>query len=319
MLARFFWKGAGMTSSKRWLAAPAAVLCIAGVAACGSSSSSSSSSTTSSSTTNATPSAAANPAVAKLVPAAIKSKGTLSVASDASYAPNEFMGPDGHTVIGMDADLMKAVAAEMGLKANIVNVPFASILTGLAAGKYDVGASSFTDTKAREKTVDFVDYFTAGESFFTKASGGVSISTIADICGKTVAVETGTTEKDDATTQSGKCTKAGKPAVKVVVFPDQNGANLALSSGRAQLDFADSPVAAYQVQKSGGQFKLVGASFANAPYGLAVAKNSGLAKPILAAVQALLKSGSYSSILAHWGLQGGAITPAGVKINGATS
>jgi polar amino acid transport system substrate-binding protein len=303
-----------MRSLKGWLAAPLLVLGLVAIAACGSSSSSSSSTGTG---TTSTPSA--NAAVAKLVPAAVKSKGTLTVASDASYAPNEFVAPDGHTVIGMDPDLLKAIGAEMGLKVNVVNVPFASILAGLAAGKYDVGASSFTDTKEREKTVNFVDYFIAGESFFTKSSGGVSISGISDICGKSVAVESGTTEKDDATTQSQKCVKSGKPAVHVLVFPDQNGANLALSSGRAQLDFADSPVAAYQVQKSGGQFKLVGGSFANAPYGLAVSKTGGLDKPILAALQALMKSGQYSSILAHWGLQSGAIPASQVKVNGATS
>ena len=169
------------------------------------------------------------------VPASIKSKGTITVAADASYPPNEFVGPDGKTVVGMDADLMKALGAVMGLKVNIVNQTFDSIIPGLAAGKYDVGASSFTDTKEREKTVDFVDYFIAGESFFTKASGGANISGIADICGKTVAVEKGTTEEADAQTQSGKCKKDGKPAVTVLSFPDQNGANLALSSGRAQL------------------------------------------------------------------------------------
>ena len=52
---------------------------------------------------------AANAKVVALVPAAIKSKGTITVAADASYAPNEFIAPDGHTVIGMDADLMKAL------------------------------------------------------------------------------------------------------------------------------------------------------------------------------------------------------------------
>ena len=172
---------------------------------------------------------------------------------------------------------MKAVGALMGLKVDVKNATFDSIIPGLAAGKYDVGASSFTDTKEREKTVDFVTYFTAGESFFTKASGGVAIAGLSELCGHTVAVEKGTTEETDAGTQSKKCTSSGKPAVKVLSFPDQNGANLALSSGRAQLGFADSPVAAYQVKQSGGQFKLVGASIANAPYGLAVAKHSGLA------------------------------------------
>jgi polar amino acid transport system substrate-binding protein len=253
------------------------------------------------------------------VPASIKSKGTINVASDATYPPNEFIASDGHTVVGMDADLMKALGEVMGLKVKLVNQTFDSIIPGLAAGKYDVGASSFTDTKEREKTVDFVDYFEAGESFLTKASGGANISGIGDICGKTVAVEKGTTEQDDATAQSAKCKTAGKPAVTVLAFPDQNGANLALSSGRAQLGFADSPVAEYQVKKSGGQFKLVGPSIENAPYGLAVPKNSGLAQPMLAALKVLMGNGKYKAILTHWGIQAGAIAPAQVKINGATS
>jgi polar amino acid transport system substrate-binding protein len=297
------------------------VLCALAVVACGSSSSSSSSSATSTSasasSTSSSAASGADASVVALVPAAVKSKGTLTVASDASYAPDEFVASDGHTVVGMDADLMKAVAGVMGLQAKVINVPFASILAGLQAGKYDVGASSFTDTKEREKSVDFVTYFTAGESFFTKASGGVTIAGLSDLCGHTVAVEQGTTEEDDATNQGAKCKKAGKPGVTVLVFPDQNGANLALSSGRAQLGFADSPVAAYQVKKSGGTFKLVGQSIANAPYGLAIAKNSGLTKPILAAIQVLMKNGTYKSILTHWGIQAGAINDP--KINGAIS
>jgi polar amino acid transport system substrate-binding protein len=314
-----------MHLSRNWLAALAPVLCVAAVAGCGSSSSSSSSSGSGSSSSSAgtssaaasSSSAAADPAVAAKVPAAIKSKGTLTVAADATYAPNEFIGPDGKTVIGMDADLVKALGAVMGLKVKVVNATFDSIIPGLAAGKYDLGASSFTDTKMREKQVDFVDYFTAGESFYTKAQGGTAITSLASLCGHTVAVETGTTEETDATAQGLKCKKAGKPAVTVLHFADQNGANLALSGGRAQLGFVDSPVAAYQVKKSNGQFKAVGSSFANAPYGLAIPKTSGLTKPVLAALEVLMKNGQYKSILAKWGVQAGAISkPA---INGATS
>ena len=300
------------------------LVCVVALAACGSSSSSSTSSASSStpastSTTSAAPASnGANAAIAKLVPAALKSKGTITVAADASYAPNEFIGPDGHTVAGMDADLSKALAQVMGLKANVVNATFDTIIPGLAAGKYDMGASSFTDTKEREKTVDFVDYFIAGESFITKASGGATISGISDICGKAVAVEKGTTEETDAGTQSKKCTSAGKPAVKVLSFADQNAANLALSSGRADLGFLDSPIAEYQVKQSNGQFKLVGAAYANAPYGLALPKGSS-APAVLAALKVLMQNGTYSSILTHWGLTSGAIPAAQVKINGAVS
>jgi polar amino acid transport system substrate-binding protein len=251
------------------------------------------------------------------VPSAIKSKGTLTVAEDASYAPDEFIGPDGHTVVGMDADLADALAGVMGLKANVVNATFATIIPGLAAGRYDMGASSFTDTKAREKTVDFVDYANVGESFYTKASGGATIGSISDICGKTVSVESGTTEESDAKTQGGKCTKSGKPAVTVLSFNTQTEANLAVSSGRAQLGFADTPVAGYQVKKSSGMFKLIGAAYAPAPYGLALPKLPSLAPAVLAAVKALMKAGTYQSIFAKWGLQGIEITSP--TINGATS
>ena len=110
------------------------------------------------------------------MPAAIKSKGTLDVATEAQYAPNEFLAPDGHTIIGMDADLVTALAETMGLKVKFINANFEAIIPGLAGGRYDLGASSFTDTKEREKTVDFVDYFKAGISFYAKSSSNPGVS-----------------------------------------------------------------------------------------------------------------------------------------------
>jgi len=310
-----------MDSVRKRLWAVVPLFCAVALAACGSSNSSSpgtGSGATGTGTSAAVPSSTANAAVEKLVPSSIKSKGTITVAADASYAPDEFIGPDGHTVVGMDADLSKALGAVMGLKVNVVNATFSTIIPGLADGHYDMGASSFTDTKAREKVVDFVDYANVGESFYTKTSGGTSIGSIADICGKTVSVESGTTEQADAKTQSGKCTKAGKPGVHVLVFSTQTEANLAVSSGRAQLGFADTPVADYQVKKSGGLFKLIGTAYAPAPYGLAVPKG-GFDKAVEAALKVLVSNGTYGKIFAKWGLQGIEIPASGVKINGATS
>jgi polar amino acid transport system substrate-binding protein len=177
--------------------------------------------------------------------------------------------------------------------------------------------SSFTDTKAREKVVNFVTYFSAGTSFFTKAQGGPTVNGLADLCGVTVAVEKGTTQQADATAQSKKCTAAAKKPVKVLVFPDQNGANLALSSGRAQVGMADSPVAAYQVKQSNGQFKLSGTPYGTAPYGIAMSKSNGLDKAVLAGIKQLMSDGRYKSILDHWGIQSGAIS--NPVINGAAS
>jgi polar amino acid transport system substrate-binding protein len=261
--------------------------------------------------------AAPTSSLASELPASIKSKGTLKVAEDASYAPNEFFAKNGKTVQGMDADMAKAIAGALGLKADVVNATFDSIIPGLAAHKYDLGMSSFTDTKEREKTVDFVTYFAAGTSFYEKATGGPPITDLSSLCGVTVAVEKGTTQQADSTAQSKKCTGAGKKAVKVLTFPDQNGANLAITSGRAQVGMADSPVADYQVKQAGGQFKTVGTPYGTAPYGIAIPKDSGLGKPVLDAVKQLISNGQYKSILQKWGIADGAITSP--VINGAVS
>jgi polar amino acid transport system substrate-binding protein len=271
-----------------------------------------------SSAASADAASAVNPKAAALVPKSIKAKGTITVAADATYAPNEFIGPDGHTVVGMDADLANSLFPLLGLKVKLVNATFDTIIPGLQSGKFDIGMSSFTDTKAREKVVNFVDYFTAGESFFEKASGGPTVTGLSSICGEKIAVESGTTEQSDAMAQAKKCSAAKKSPDTVLSFPDQNAANLALASGRADLGFADSPISAYQVKQSKGRFKLVGSSIENAPYGIAVPKASGtLDQAILVALKALVANGTYKKILVKWGVQAGADTsPA---LNGATS
>jgi polar amino acid transport system substrate-binding protein len=217
----------------------------------------------------------------------------------------------------MDPTLAHAIGGVLGLKVNVVNATFDTIIPGLSSGKYDLGMSSFTDTRARQKVVDFVTYYSAGTSFYVKAQGGPAISSLKDLSGHTVAVERGTTQATDAAAQNAALLKAGKPGVKVLVFPDQNAGNLAVSSGRAQVGMMDSPVAAYAVKQSHGLFKLSGTPYGTAPYGIAIPKNNGMARPIRDALQLLMANGQYHAALIQWGIQAGAITsPA---INGAIS
>ena len=291
----------------------APVLAVLVLAGCGSSNNK----TTTTSTTSSSGTSGEVASIAAQVPAAIKSKGTLNVATEAQYAPNEFIAPDGHTIIGMDVDMMTALGEIMGLKVNMVNSNFETIIPGLAAGRYDIGASSFTDTKEREKTVDFVDYFSAGISFYAKSSANPGVEELKDLCGKTTAVEKGTVEQEEAEKQDKACKKEGKKAVTILIFPGQNAVNLAVSSGRAELGMADSPVVAYQIKQSDGQFKLIGKSYAFAPYGLAIPKNSGMTQPVFEALKHLIADGRYKAILEKWGIQSGAISEP--KINGASS
>ena len=233
----------------------------------------------------------------------------IRVAVDATYPPDEFL--KGGKIVGFDADLAQALSKVLGVKLQLQDATFDTIITGVEDGKYGIGNSSFTDTKAREKAVDFVDYFVAGEGFYEKAGSHEVFNGLASLCGHSVAVETGTTEQSDAQTQAKHC------KVNVLSFADQNQANLAVSSGRADLGFADSQVAAYIVHLSHGQFKLTGKPFSTAPYGFIVAKNSGLVRPLVAAFKTIMGNGEYMRILTKWGVQQGAVKAP--KVNGASS
>jgi polar amino acid transport system substrate-binding protein len=283
-------------------------------AGCGSSNNSSSTGTTAAGgALTATPgiNVAKDDAIAAKAASAVQQSGQLTIASDATYPPMEFFGSSNNTtVIGADADISKALGQITGLEAKVQNTPFDSILPGLTAGKYDLGISSFTDSLDRQKTNDFVTYAQAGTSFYSSADANLDPKSLADLCDHSVAVEKGTTQQEDAQGQAGKC------HVDVQVYPDQNGANLAISSGRAELGMADSPVSAYIVEQSAGKFKL-GAAYGVAPYGIALKKGSPLAQPLLDAVKALYDDGTMQKIFDYWQLPGAAIsTP---QINGATS
>ncbi len=292
-------------------------------AACSSSSTTSTTTTGAPSTTATTPALPTtviptqptNAAIAATVPAAVKSKGSISTSP---WTPptrrTSSSPPNGSTIVGMDADLATAITQVLGLKPKLINVTFDTIIPGIQSGKYGMGASSFTDTIARQKVVDFVDYFTAGEGFYVKAGSPLAFNGLTSLCGHSVAVESGTTEQSDAQAQAKKCA-SGK--VTVLSFGNQSEANLAVSSGRADVGFADSQVAGYIVATSNGVFQNSGTAFEVAPYGLALPKGNGMAAPVQAAVNYLIGNGVYNQILTKWGVQSGAVTSS--VINGATS
>ncbi|HET9088781.1 MAG TPA: ABC transporter substrate-binding protein [Acidimicrobiales bacterium] len=258
-----------------------------------------------------------NAAAAKLVPAAYKHI-TLQVATDATYPPDEFM--QGTKMVGFDIDLMNALAATLGIKIKENSVTFDNILAGIKSGRYQIGNSSFTDNKAREKTNNFVDYFQAGEGVYASSKSKVTFKGLKSFCGLTVAVETGTSEQSDAQATAKTCPANKKVTVRT--FATQTAANLAVSSGQAAVGFVDSQVAGYIVSQSHGKFKLVGNAVNVAPYGIATAKSPsghGLAIALRAALKVLEANGTYKSILTHWGVQAGAIPASRMILNGATS
>jgi polar amino acid transport system substrate-binding protein len=264
---------------------------------------------------SATSSASVDKQVAALLPADVRQNGTILAATDATYPPNEFIGEDGKTIVGMGPDLAAAMSKVLGVKIVLRNTPYDSIIPAIAGGKYDMVLSSMTDTKERQATLDFVDYFKAGTSFYSRQDGP-AFTGLADLCGKHVAAQKATTQQSDAEAQAKKCKEAGKPPLTPLLFPDQNAVNLSLASGRADVAMADSPVASYQAKLSNGKFKLVGKTYGTAPYGIGVKKGSPLVKPLRAALSKLIEDGTYQKIVAKWGNQAGAISS--VTVNAAT-
>lgn len=263
-------------------------------------------------------------AAAAKLPASIKSNGTIVVASDLTYPPNEFLAVGSSKPIGMDIDFANALGSVLGVKMKIVNVTFDGILAGIKAGRYDVGISSLTDTKDREHTVNFVTYFKAGISTMVKKCNPLHITGDLSLCGKKVGAENSTTELDALTKPniSGsivtECKKAGKPAPQAQGFPTQTDVNSALAIGRIDAYSADTPVIDYALSQNSAAFQKAGTDTGIAPYGIAMAKTSGtLDQALQLAVEKLMSNGDYKKILDNWGVQAGAIDKS--VINGAIS
>jgi polar amino acid transport system substrate-binding protein len=184
--------------------------------------------------------------------------------------------------------------------------------------------SSFTDSKEREQSVNFVTYYEAGTSTMVLAGNPQNITTITDLCGRPVGAENGTTQLDllndpevDGSVVKA-CTDAGKPAPIAQGFPKQTDVNSALAAGRIDAYMADTPVVAYAVKQTGDKFEKVGEDQGTAPYGIALPKDpAALTTSVQQAMQKLMDSGAYQQILDNWGVSAGAITTAAV--NGATS
>jgi polar amino acid transport system substrate-binding protein len=267
-------------------------------------------------------STAADTALGAQVPDSVKADGKITIATDASYAPNEYTLEGSDEPVGMDIDLGRALGKVLGLEVEYVNSSFDGILAGLQAGRYELGMSSFTDTKEREQTVDFVTYFEAGTSTMVRKCNPKKIETAEDLCGKPVGAQNGTTQLDQLTLADAEgsivktCEDAGKEAPNAQGFPLQTDVNAALQAGRIDAYLADSPVVDYAVQKTGDAFEKTGEDTDTAPYGIAIPKTAGTMKEALqAAVQKLIDDGEYQKLLDNWGVGGGAITES--KVNGA--
>lgn len=252
-------------------------------------------------------------ALAAMVPAAIKSKGTITVGSDTSYAPAEFLGTDGQTPVGYDVDIAKAIGATLGLKVQVQTSEFTGILPALGP-KYDLGISSFTINPERLSAVNMVSYFNAGTAWAVQKGNPKKFS-LDDVCGKSVGVQTGTVQEDpDLAERNKKCTADGKQPINIVTLKNQTDVTTRLVNGSIDAMAADSPIIGYAMTQTNGQLEKLGDVYDSAPQGIAVAKSdTAWADVIQKTVTKLMEDGSYKKILEGWGNAEGAITKSEVN------
>ena len=162
---------------------------------------------------------------------AVQKKGVLTVATSPDFPPFESL--DGDRIVGIEVDILEKIAETLGVEIKFEQMDFDSVLPGVQAGKFDVGMSGITVTAEREKNADFTDpYFMAAQAIVVMEDSDITCK--ADLEGKSVSVQTGTTA------ESCTCMENG---YDVQAFQANNDAASALTSGKVDAWVVDNEVA----------------------------------------------------------------------------
>lgn len=224
-------------------------------------------------------------------PEGLVSEGQVTICSDTPYEPFEMKDQEGNDT-GFDIDLVAAIADRADLEISVIDLPFEGILGSLAAGDCDVVASAVTIDDERAKQVDFTEpYFDSAQSLLIKADND-EIETIADLAGKTVGVQTGTTGEDYANENAEDAT--------ITSFEDSDGLFAALESDTIDAILQDLPVNGYRSAQD-PSVTVVETYPTDEQYGFAVEKgNAELLTFLDEGLEALRDDGTYDELFATY-------------------
>ena len=299
----------------RSLLAVIGIVTMGSVAACGSGSSGGSSAGGGHGAATAVPAAdvtskvAADPKARALLPAKVRSTNQLVLGATqvtgTSGLPHAGV-VDGKTV-GLDLDIRAAVAAKLGIRWKVETGTFPTIVPGVQNGKYQVGQGNFGVTKERLNVVDFATYLNDGQAFVGSKSVHVSkVKSLLDVCGLKIATSPGTTFQKLLQSEAGKCAAAGKKPYTVQYFADTAPIYLGLQNGKVDVYFGPTLSLKVLTKKIPGT-KYLG-QVTETPVGFVTAKKSPLAPALVAAVNDLIKDGTYQKIFAKWKVGSSVIT-----------
>ena len=212
----------------------------------------------------------------------IQQAGTLVVATSPDFPPFEYL--EGSEVKGIEIEILQQVASKMGVTLTIKQMDFEAVVPGIQAGKFDVGASGITINAKRKQNVDFtVPYFLASQAIVVKADSPITCK--ADLTGKKISVQTGTTAEDF-------CSNSG---YEVLAFTANNDAVEALISGKVDAWVVDNEVALTIAAQQG--LMVLDEAMTTEPYAFAFAKGStNLSEEFNKTITAMLQDGTMENI-----------------------
>ncbi len=218
----------------------------------------------------------------------------IIVATDATWPPMEYVD-ESKDIVGFDIDLMKEIAKGGGFTVEFKNTAWDGIFAGLAGGRYDAVMSSVTITEERKQQMDFSKpYINAGQILVVQKSTS-GVSKLADMKGKIVAAQIGTTGSFEIEKISG---------VELKTYDEIGLAFEDLINGRIDGVVADTPVAAdfaLQSESYKDKLKIVGEPFTDEFYGIAVKKgNKEVLEAINKGLDKVLGTSTYGKIEEKW-------------------
>ncbi len=237
----------------------------------------------------------------------------LRVGSDISYAPLEFYAAGSHAMTGFDIDLARAIGAQLGVPVAIANHRFDDLLPAVTDGRFAMAISALSDTRKREKAVDFIDYLLAGSGMLVPRGNPRHVFNLGALCGLRVDVQKGTSQEIALESQSRACASVHLRPLDIHAFATDDQAFAYFAAGKSDVHVTDYPVVAYLARTQGGgtAYQAAGKQFDVVPYGIAIAKkNPAERAAVTRALLALINDGTYDALLKKWGLSQGALRSA---------
>ena len=213
-------------------------------------------------------------------------KETLVMATNATFPPYEYY--DGDEIVGIDAEIAKAIADKLGMELRIDDMEFNSIITAVNSGQADIGMAGMTITEDRKQSVDFSDSYATGVQVVIVTQDS-PIQTVDDLAGKKIGVQLTTTGDIYATDEFGKD--------YVVQFNKGADAVLALKNGQVDAVIIDNQPAKAFVEQNEG-LKILETEYANEDYCIAFKKgNDELREKVNNALNELIADGTVQDII----------------------